>query len=77
MLALREVADRIWDQPAEPVHHREGQDGQEKGPRWLGPLALVGLVLLTGLLVFAHGCGQHDHDDELSLPSAERPVAQP
>jgi hypothetical protein len=76
MLAIREEADRGWHSPAEPFSAREGQDGQEKEPRWLGPLALIGLLLLTGLVVLAHGCGQHDHDDELSLPPAERPAAQ-
>jgi hypothetical protein len=38
-------------------------------------LAAVVLIVLAGLFVFVHGCGQHDHDDELMLPPDGLPSA--
>jgi hypothetical protein len=69
MIAIRDV-DR-------PLPMREpGQDGQSQRPPRLLPLLLAALLLLlTGLLLLAHGCGQHDHDDELLLPAPDRPAA--
>jgi hypothetical protein len=32
------------------------------------------LALLVGVFLFAHGCGNHDHDDELLLPAEDVPV---
>jgi hypothetical protein len=76
MLGIREVSNRAWRPVGDPNRHGSGQDGQEKWPRWTGPLMFLGLLLLVGLFVFVHGCGQHDHDDELSLPLTELPAGQ-
>lgn len=52
------------------------RNGQETPPRWATPLTGVLLAMLVGLFLFAHGCGNHDHDDELMLPAESRPMGQ-
>ncbi len=39
------------------------------------PLTAVLLAVLVGLFVFVHGCGEHDHDDELRLTPDGAPAA--
>jgi hypothetical protein len=69
MLTIRNV------KPAKDLHvdrltsagRPSGENGQEQRPRRLGSMLAVVLVVLVGLLFFIHGCGKHDHDDELRL----------
>jgi hypothetical protein len=54
------------------LEKRERRRAENREARPLGMLVMIVLLVVVGLLVFAHGCGQHDHDDELLLPPEKR-----
>src|SRR5262249_22793748 len=63
MPAILHVPERTRKAPPGWARPSRGEDGQEERPAWAGTLMAVLLAVLVGLFAFAHGCGQHDHDD--------------
>jgi hypothetical protein len=77
MRAIHDLSEHRGDLSSERKSSQDKENGQDHRLSWAGRLLAAALLVLVGLFFFVHGCGQHDHDDELLLPSESRPSAGP